>query len=600
MARLIISELGLYSHLVVRYKVAMLIHLLREKLQPYRHLLWIVVVFQAVQSLAGLYLPTLNARIIDRGITQGDTKYIWHVGGLMLLTTLVQVLLSIAAIYFGSRASMGFGRDTRSALFHQVNSFSSREVAHFGAPSLITRITNDVTQVQMLVLMTCTLLVAAPFTAIGGLALALQQDINLSWIIVIAIPLVMIILGTVVSKMVPTFRVMQVRIDRINEILREQLSGIRVVRAFVREPQEVARFQEANQDVTQTALRGGRLMSLMFPTATFIVNLSCVAVVWFGSNRIAAGQMKLGSMVAFLTYLAQILMSVMMATFMAALWPRAAVSAERIQEVLSTTSSVPIPAHPTPITQTRVDLELRNVNFEYPGADSPVLHNISFKVAAGETLAIIGSTGSGKTTLLNLVARLFDATSGAVLIDGVDISEVAPAELWSRIGLVPQKPYLFSGTISSNLRYGKQDATEKEMWNALTIAQADSFVREMPGALEAVIAQGGTNVSGGQRQRLAIARALIRQPEIYLFDDSFSALDLSTDAKLRVALIPHLKDSVTLIVGQRVSTIRHADQILVLEDGLVVGLGTHEELRQSCATYKEIVLSQALQEGDDL
>ncbi len=578
----------------------MLIHLLQEKLRPYRRLLWIVVVFQAIQSLAGLYLPTLNARIIDRGITQGDTNYIWHVGGLMLLTTLVQVLLSIAAIYFGSRASMGFGRDTRSALFHQVNSFSSREVAHFGAPSLITRITNDVQQVQMLVLMTCTLLVAAPFTAIGGLVLALQQDVNLSWIIVIAIPLVMIILGTVVSKMVPTFRVMQVRIDRINEILREQLSGIRVVRAFVREPQEVARFQEANQDVTQTALRGGRLMSLMFPTATFIVNLSCVAVVWFGSNRIAAGQMKLGPMVAFLTYLAQILMSVMMATFMAALWPRAAVSAERIQEVLSTTSSVPIPTHPTPITQTRVDLELRNVNFEYPGAASPVLHNISFKVAAGETLAIIGSTGSGKTTLLNLVARLFDATSGAVLIDGVDISEVAPAELWSRIGLVPQKPYLFSGTISSNLRYGKQDATEQEMWNALTIAQADSFVREMPSALEAVIAQGGTNVSGGQRQRLAIARALIRQPEIYLFDDSFSALDLSTDAKLRAALIPHLEDSVTLIVGQRVSTIRHANQILVIEDGLVVGLGTHEELRQSCATYEEIVLSQALQEGDDL
>ena len=578
----------------------MLINLLQEKLRPYRRLLWIVVVFQAIQSLAGLYLPTLNARIIDRGITQGDTTYIWRVGGLMLLTTLVQVLLSIAAIYFGSRASMAFGRDTRSALFHQVNSFSSREVAHFGAPSLITRITNDVQQVQMLVLTTCTLLVAAPFTAIGGLVLALQQDVNLSWIIVIAIPLVMSILGTVVYKMVPTFRVMQVRIDRINEILREQLSGIRVVRAFVREPQEMARFQEANHDVAQTALRGGRLMSLMFPTATFIVNLSCVAVVWFGSNRIAAGQMKLGPMVAFLTYLAQILMSVMMATFMAAIWPRAAVSAERIQEVLSTTSSVPIPTHPTPITQTRVDLELRNVDFEYPGAASPVLHNISFKVAAGETLAIIGSTGSGKTTLLNLVARLFDATSGAVLIDGVDVSDMAPAELWSRIGLVPQKPYLFSGTISSNLRYGKQDATEQEMWNALTVAQADSFVREMPGGLEAVIAQGGTNVSGGQRQRLAIARALIRQPEIYLFDDSFSALDLSTDAKLRAALIPHLKDSATLIVGQRVSTIRHADQILVLEDGLVVGLGTHEELRRSCPTYEEIVLSQALQEGDDL
>ena len=578
----------------------MLINLLREKLQPYRHLLWIVVVFQAIQSLAGLYLPTLNARIIDRGITQGDTNYIWRVGGLMLLTTLVQVLLSIAAIYFGSRASMGFGRDTRSALFHQVNSFSSREVAHFGAPSLITRITNDVQQVQMLVLTTCTLLLAAPFTAIGGLVLALQQDVNLSWIIVIAIPLVMSILGTVVYKMVPTFRVMQVRIDRINEILREQLSGIRVVRAFVREPQEIARFQEANHDVAQTALRGGRLMSLMFPTATFIVNVSCVAVVWFGSNRIAAGQMKLGPMVAFLTYLAQILMSVMMATFMAAIWPRAAVSAERIQEVLLTTSSVPIPTHPTPITQTRVDLELRNVDFEYPGAASPVLHNISFKVAAGETLAIIGSTGSGKTTLLNLVARLFDATSGAVLIDGVNVSDMAPAELWSRIGLVPQKPYLFSGTISSNLCYGKQDATEQEMWNALTIAQADSFVREMPGGLEAVITQGGTNVSGGQRQRLAIARALIRQPEIYLFDDSFSALDLSTDAKLRAALTPHLKDSVTLIVGQRVSTIRHANQILVLEDGIVVGLGTHEELRRSCPTYEEIVLSQALQEGDDL
>ena len=452
----------------------------------------------------------------------------------------------------------------------------------------------------MLVLTTCTLLLAAPFTAIGGLVLALQQDVNLSWIIVIAIPLVMSILGTVVYKMVPTFRVMQVRIDRINEILREQLSGIRVVRAFVREPQEIARFQEANHDVAQTALRGGRLMSLMFPTATFIVNVSCVAVVWFGSNRIAAGQMKLGPMIAFLTYLAQILMSVMMATFMAAIWPRAAVSAERIQEVLSTTSSVPIPTHPTPITQTRVDLELRNVDFEYPGAASPVLHNISFKVAAGETLAIIGSTGSGKTTLLNLVARLFDATSGAVLIDGVNVSDMAPAELWSRIGLVPQKPYLFSGTISSNLRYGKQDATEQEMWNALTIAQADSFVREMPGGLEAVITQGGTNVSGGQRQRLAIARALIRQPEIYLFDDSFSALDLSTDAKLRAALTPHLKDSVTLIVGQRVSTIRHANQILVLEDGIVVGLGTHEELRRSCPTYEEIVLSQALQEGDDL
>jgi len=576
----------------------MLSKLLKAKLIPYRQVLVVVVVLQAIQSVAGLYLPTLNADIINKGISRGDTGYIWRMGLVMLLVTLVQVVMSVAAVFFGSHAAMGFGRDTRTALFHQVNDFSAREVAHFGSPSLITRITNDVTQVQMLVLMSCTLLLAAPFTAIGGLILALKQDVALSWIIVVSVPLVATILGTVVVKMVPTFRLMQQRIDRINEVLREQLSGIRVVRAFVREPEEVERFRVGNSEVTATALRGGRLMSLMFPTATVIVNLSCVAVVWFGSTRISDGKMNLGAMVAFLTYLSQILMSVMMATFMAALWPRASVSAERIQEVLDTPSSVQISDEPTRITQARASLEMRNVEFRYPGAAQPVLRNISFKVEAGETLAIIGSTGSGKTTLVNLIARLIDTTGGEVFLNEVNIRDIAPIELWTRIGLVPQKPYLFSGSIASNLRYGKADATDEEMWNALAVSQAESFVREMPGALESTIAQGGSNVSGGQRQRLAIARALIRKPDIYVFDDSFSALDLVTDANLRAALVPLVANSVTVIVGQRISTIRHANQIMVLEDGQIVGLGTHEQLSRSCATYQEIVASQATQEGD--
>lgn len=577
----------------------MLSKLLTAKLVPYRQVLVAVVVLQAVQSVAGLYLPTLNADIINKGITQGDTGYIWRMGLVMLLVTLVQVVMSVVAVFYGSRAAMGFGRDTRSDLFHQVNNFSAREVAHFGSPSLITRITNDVTQVQMLVLMTCTLLLAAPFTAIGGLILALQQDVALSWIIVVSVPLVAAILGTIVVKMVPTFRLMQQRIDRINEVLREQLTGIRVVRAFVREPEEIERFRAGNIEVTETALRGGRLMSLMFPTANVVVNLSCVAVVWFGSTRISEGEMNLGAMVAFLTYLSQILMSVMMATFMAALWPRASVSAERIQEVLDTPSSVGISDTPTPITSSHTSLEMRNVEFRYPGAAQPVLHNISFKVNAGETLAIIGSTGSGKTTLVNLIARLIDSTDGDVLLNEVNIRQLAPTELWTRIGLAPQKPYLFSGSIASNLRYGKADATDDEMWKALAVAQAETFVRDMPGSLEATIAQGGSNVSGGQRQRLAIARVLIRKPAIYIFDDSFSALDLVTDANLRTALVPHIAHSVTVIVGQRISTIRHANQIMVLEDGKIVGLGTHEQLSQSCATYQEIVASQATQEGDD-
>ena len=548
--------------------------------------------------MAGLYLPTLNSDIINNGVVKNDIGYIWSYGGIMLVVTLLQVSFSVAAVYVGSKVAMGFGRDVRRSLFHQVNDFSSREVAQFGAPSLITRITNDVQQVQMLVLMTCTLILGAPFTAIGGIFMAMHQDLGLSRILMVAIPILTLMLGLIIRSMVPTFRRMQERIDRINEILREQLTGIRIVRAFVREPEEKERFSTANAAVTQTALTGGRLQALMFPTATLVINMSSVAVVWFGSDRISQGLMKPGAMIAFLTYLTQILMSVMMTTWMAALLPRASVSAERIQEVLSTPTSVVVSANAvTELAQTAV-LNFDAVGFHYPGAEVPVLHNISFTVRAGQTLAVIGSTGSGKTTLVSLVPRLFDATSGVVSLDGVDVRDLAPEALWSRVGIVPQKPYLFSGTVASNLTYGKEDATEEEMWEALRVAQAEDFVRAMPGGLEATIAQGGSNVSGGQRQRLAIARALIRQPEIYLFDDSFSALDLATDARLRAALAPNTRNSVVVVVAQRVSTIRDADQILVLEDGECVGLGTHDELLESCSTYQEIVDSQASVNGE--
>jgi ATP-binding cassette subfamily B protein len=571
----------------------MLKNLLTTVLAKYKRLIWIVVVLQAIQAVAGLYLPTLNSDIINNGVVKNDVSYIWRIGGVMLVVTFLQVIFSITAVYFGAKIAMGFGRDVRRALFHQVNDFSSREVAQFGAPSLITRITNDVQQVQMLVLMTFTLILGAPFTAIGGIFLAMHQDLGLSRILMIAIPILTVLLGLIIRSMVPTFRRMQERIDRINVILREQLTGIRIVRAFVREPEEMARFSEANAAVTETALTGGRLQALMFPTATLVINVSSVAVVWFGSDRISEGLMKPGAMIAFLTYLTQILMSVMMTTWMAALLPRASVSAERIQEVLNTPTSVVIADHPvTELSQTAV-LQFEKVGFHYPGAEQPVLKDVSFTVRAGQTLAVIGSTGSGKTTLINLVPRLFDATEGAVLLDGVDVRDLAPEALWSRVGIVPQKPYLFSGTVASNLTYGKEDATEEEMWTALRTAQAEDFVRAMPGGLQATIAQGGSNVSGGQRQRLAIARALIRQPEIYLFDDSFSALDLATDARLRAALAPYVRNAVVLVVAQRVSTIRDADQILVLEDGECVGIGTHDELLTTCPTYLEIVDSQA-------
>ena len=577
----------------------MLKELLSTVLAKYKRYIWLVVAFQAVQSIAGLYLPTVNADIIDNGVVKNDVPYIWQMGGIMLGVTIVQITFSVGAVYYGSKVAMGFGRDVRRSLFHQVNDFSSREVAQFGAPSLITRITNDVQQVQMLVLMTCTLLLAAPFTTIGGVFLAMHQDLGLSRILVVAMPVLAVTLAVIIMSMVPTFRLMQERIDRLNVILREQLTGIRVLRAFVREPEETERFRLANQAVTDTALRGGRLQSLMFPTATLFINISSVAVVWFGSDRIAEGIMKPGAMIAFLTYLTQILMSVMMATWMAALLPRASVSAERIQEVLHTPSSVVISASAITELSRTAELNFNDVGFHYPGAEEPVLKDINFTVRAGQTMAVIGSTGSGKTTLVNLVTRLFDATAGSVVLDGVDVRDLAPEALWSRVGIVPQKPYLFSGTIASNLRYGKDDATEEEMWEALRVAQAEDFVRAMPGGLNAVIAQGGTNVSGGQRQRLAIARALIRHPEIYLFDDSFSALDLTTDAKLRAALKPLAQNAVVLVVAQRVSTIRDADQILVLEDGECVGLGTHDELITTCPTYQEIVDSQAAVNGDE-
>jgi ATP-binding cassette subfamily B protein len=570
----------------------MLFSLLVRFLKPHWPLLAAVVVFQLAQSIASLYLPTLNADIIDKGVITGDIGYIMSTGGWMLLITLAQMACAIAAVFFGAKAAMRVGRDLRRAVFRQVAEFSEREVSHFGAPSLITRNTNDVQQVQMLVLMTCTLLVSAPILCIGGIVMAMRQDLELSWLIAVSVPVLIVAVTLIVSRMVPQFRRMQKRIDQVNRVLREQLTGIRVIRAFVREKIEVDRFGVANADVTETALKAGRLFALMFPTVMLVLNLSSVAVIWFGAFRIDDGSMQVGTLTAFLSYLMQILMAVMMATFMFVMVPRAAVCAERITEVLKTESTVHAPRRPISELAEHGSVELFEVGFSYPGAEEPVLSDINFRVAPATTTAIIGSTGAGKTTLINLLPRLFDATSGSVLVDGVDVAELDPDLLWSRIGLVPQKPYLFSGTVASNLRYGKPDATDDELWRALEIAQATDFVAAMPGGLDSEIAQGGTNVSGGQRQRLAIARALVKRPEIYVFDDSFSALDLATDARLRRALRAGEQDATFVIVAQRVSTIVDADQIIVLDDGRVVGIGRHDELLKSCPTYAEIVDSQ--------
>lgn len=575
----------------------MLVRLIRQYLAPYRGAVVAVLVLQLVQTLATLYLPSLNADIIDNGVARGDTGYILRVGGVMLGVSLLQIVCAVAAVYVGSRTAMAFGRDVRGSLFTHVQEFSAREVGRIGAPSLITRTTNDVQQVQMLVLLSFTMMVTAPIMLVGGVIMALQEDVTLSWLLVVVVPVLGATVGLIISRMVPWFRTMQKRIDAINRVLREQITGIRVVRAFVRERRESERFAVASTELYTASLRVGQLMALMFPVVMLVMNASSVAVLWFGAQRIDAGQMQIGALTAFLSYLMYILMAVMMSTMMFVMVPRAVVSAERIEEVLDTETSVVPPAAPrTPDPGRRGHLELRGAEFRYPGAENAVVRGVDLVAEPGRTTAIIGSTGAGKTTLLNLVPRLADVTAGAVLVDGVDVRELDPDALWTAIGLVPQKPYLFSGTVASNLRYGKPDATDEELWHALEVAQARDFVEAMPERLDAPVAQGGTNVSGGQRQRLAIARALVRRPEIYLFDDSFSALDFATDAALRAALVPETRDATVVIVAQRVATIRHADRIVVLEDGEVVASGTHTELLETSQTYREIVYSQISEE----
>jgi ATP-binding cassette subfamily B protein len=569
-----------------------LIKTLRSFLRPYKRPLALIVALQLVQTLAILYLPTLNADIIDNGVVKGDTGYIVRTGALMLAVSLAQIVCAVGATYFGARTAMAVGRDLRAAVFTRVQDFSAREVGRFGAPSLITRTTNDVQQVQMLALLTFTLMVSAPIMCLGGIILALNQDVKLSGLLLVIVPVLGIAVTLIISRMRPLFRSMQERIDGLNRILREQISGIRVVRAFVKDGWERDRFEKSSGELRDVATASGRLMSMMFPTVMLVMNLSSVAVLWFGGHRIDSGGMQIGALTAFLSYLMQILMSVMMATFMFMMVPRAEVSAERIQEVLGTESSVVPHPNPVPIIEGRGRLELRDVEFRYPGAEEPVLRGIDLEAHPGETTAVIGGTGSGKSTLLNLIPRLFDATGGVVRVDGEDVRELDAASLSEAVGYIPQRPYLFSGTVASNLRYGNPDATDEELWHALEVAQAKDFVKALPEGLDAPIAQGGTNVSGGQRQRLAIARALVRRPDIYLFDDSFSALDYATDAALRAALARETADATVVIVAQRVSTIRNADRIIVLDEGRVVGRGTHRELMEDNTTYREIVLSQ--------
>ncbi|MFZ1384420.1 MAG: ABC transporter ATP-binding protein [Propionicimonas sp.] len=569
-----------------------MIRLLATYLRPYRlPLLW-VVLLQLTQSVASLFLPSINALIIDNGVATGDTGYIWRMGALMLGVSVVQIAGQLGATWFGAQAAMGFGRDLRATIFDRALSFSSREMNSFGAPTLITRNTNDVQQLQMLVLMTAIMIVSAPLTMVGGVFMALREDVGLSWLILVAVIVLGTIIGALIAQMTPLFKAQQTRIDTLNRVLREQISGLRVIRAFVREPTEAARFDAANHDLADTATAVGRRMMTLFPSVMLVMNLSSVAVIWFGAFRVEDGYLQVGQLTAYLSYLMQILMSVMMSTMMLMIAPRAAVAAGRINEVLDTESSVVPPQDPVTAVHVHGEAAFDRVSFAYPGAELPVLSDISFTIRRGETTAIIGSTGAGKTTLVNLLPRLFDASSGTVSVDGVDVRDLDPDLLWGRIGLVPQRPYLFSGTVASNLRLGNPDASDEDLWKALEVAQASDFVAKMADGLESAISQGGTNVSGGQRQRLAIARALVRRPEIYLFDDSFSALDVATDAALRAALAAETSRAAVVIVAQRVSTIRTAEQIIVLDDGRIEGIGTHEELLASCPTYVEIVESQ--------
>jgi ATP-binding cassette subfamily B protein len=573
-----------------------MIKLLRTYLRPYWGQLVLVMLLLLSQAMANLYLPELNADIINNGVAKGDVGYIVQIGGFMLAVTLVLGVISIVSVYFGSKTSMSFGRDIRGAIFRRVGTFSQTEVNKFGTPSLITRNTNDVQQVQMVTLMSLNVMILAPFMGIGGIIMALRQDVPLSATLLVIVPLMGAFLGLLVSRALPLFTVMQTKVDRINKVMRETLSGVRVIRAFVRDDFEQRRFADANEDLTNTARKVFRLFALMWPVLLGVMNISTVAVLWFGGHRIASGEMPIGNLMAFINYITQILFSVMMATFMFTMLPRAAASGKRIQEVLGTEPSVRDPETPGECGERRGHLEFHGVEFRYPGAQDAVLKEISFAAGPGETTAIIGSTGSGKSTLINLIPRFYDVTAGHVLVDGVDVRELAQEQLWDKVGFIPQKAFLFSGTVASNLRYGDEDASDNDLWHALRVAQGADFVSEMPEGLESEISQGGTNVSGGQRQRLAIARALVKRPEIYVFDDSFSALDFKTDSMLRAALESETREATVLIVAQRVSTIMHADRIIVLDEGRVCGIGTHEELMQTCETYREIVYSQLTEE----
>ena len=572
----------------------MLLRLLRQYVRPFRRLIAVVMLLQLISTLASLCLPTVNAAIIDDGVARGDTGMITELGMVMLAVSGLQVLCAVGAVYFGSRTGMGFGRDLRSAIFHHVTGFSARETARFGAPSLLTRTTNDVQQIQILVQMTCTMLITAPIMSIGGIFMAIHQDAGLSWLLLVSVPALALANYWIVSHLLPIFRRMQKLIDGINRVMREQLSGIRVIRAFAREPFERSRFAEANRALSHTALEAGRWQALMLPVTTLVINLSSVALIWFGGLRIDAGRMQVGSLIAFLSYFMQILMAVLMATFILIMLPRASVCAERISEVLSTQPAIISPPRPVRRHPVHGVVHLQDATFCYPGADRAVLQRITLTAHPGTTTAIVGSTGSGKSTLVSLICRLYDVTDGSVAVDGVDVRDYDLEHLWSAIGLVPQRGYLFSGTVAENLRYGNADATDAEMWEALRVASADGFVGAHPEGLQMPVSQAGINFSGGQRQRLAIARAVIRRPTVYLFDDAFSALDVHTDARVRAALREVSADATVLIVSQRISTIAEADQVVVVDDGRVVGVGGHDQLLADCPTYAEFVDSQAV------